>query len=61
MVTKLHAVTDDEVRSLRFFMTAGHVSDYTGGAALLGSLPEADRNLPAEKLRLLRALTSKRA
>ena len=28
-------------RPLRFFMTAGHVSDYTGAAALLGSLPAA--------------------
>ena len=27
---------------IRFFMTAGQVSDYTGAAALLGSLPKAD-------------------
>ncbi|WRH61582.1 MAG: IS5 family transposase [Fuscovulum sp.] len=29
-------------RPLRFFMTAGQVSDYTGAAALLGSLPAAE-------------------
>ncbi len=40
--TKLHAVTDAKGRPLRFFMTAGQVSDYTGAAALLGSLPAAD-------------------
>ena len=40
--TKLHAVTDAKGRPLRFFMTAGQVSDYTGAAALLGSLPPAD-------------------
>jgi predicted oxidoreductase len=37
--TKLHAVTDAKGRPLKFFMTAGQVSDYTGAAALLGSLP----------------------
>ena len=42
MNTKLHAVTDAEGRPLRFFMTAGQVSDYTGAAALLNSLPSAD-------------------
>jgi transposase len=36
MNTKLHAVTDAEGRPIRFFMTAGEVSDYTGAAALLG-------------------------
>jgi hypothetical protein len=30
MNTKLHAVTDANGRPLRFFMTAGQVSDYTG-------------------------------
>ena len=40
--TKLHAVTDAKSRPLRFFMTAGQVSDYTGAAALLGSLPAAE-------------------
>ena len=30
MNTKLHAVTDAEGRPIRFFMTAGQVSDYTG-------------------------------
>ena len=27
---------------MKFFMTAGHVSEYTGAAALLGSLPAAE-------------------
>jgi len=40
--TKLHAVTDAKGRPLRFFMTAGQVSDYTGAAALLSSLPTAE-------------------
>ena len=42
MNTKLHAVTDDDGRPIRFFMSAGQVSDYTGAAALIGSLPDAD-------------------
>ena len=42
MNTKLHAVTDAEGRPIRFFMTAGQVSDYTGAAALLGGLPKAE-------------------
>jgi len=42
MNTKLHAVTDAEGRPIRFFMTAGQVSDYTGAAALLGALPSAE-------------------
>ncbi len=37
--TKLHAVTDAKDRWLRLFMMAGQVSDYTGTAALMGSLP----------------------
>lgn len=41
MNTKLHAVTDENGRPIRFFMTAGEVSDYTGAAALLSSLPSA--------------------
>lgn len=41
MNTKLHAITDQNVRTLSFFMTAGQVSDYTGDAALLDSLPMA--------------------
>ena len=40
--TKLHAVTDAKARPLKFFMTAGQVSDYTGAAAPLGSLPVAE-------------------
>lgn len=42
MNTKLHAVTDAKGRPIRFFISAGQVSDYTGAAALLGSLPKAD-------------------
>ena len=42
MNTKLHAVTDAEGRPIRFFMTAGQVSDYIGAAALLGRLPKAE-------------------
>ncbi len=42
MNTKLHAVTDTNGRPLRFFITAGQVSDYTGAAALLDDLPEAE-------------------
>ena len=38
MNTKLNAVADADGRPIRFFMTAGQVSDYTGAAALLGSL-----------------------
>ena len=41
MNTKLHAVTDAKGRPIGFFMSAGQVSDYTGAAALLGSLPKA--------------------
>ena len=42
MNTKLHAVTDAKGRPIKFFMTAGQVSEYTGAAALLGSLPGAE-------------------
>ena len=41
MNTKLHAVTDANGRPISFFMTAGQVSDYTGAAALLDTLPKA--------------------
>lgn len=41
MNTKLHAVTDANGRPISLFMTAGQVSDYTGAAALLDSLPKA--------------------
>jgi len=43
MNTKLHAVTDANGRPISLFMTAGQVSDYTGAAALLDSLPRAQR------------------
>ncbi len=42
MNTKLHAVTDAKGRPIRFFISAGPVSDYIGAAALLDSLPKAD-------------------
>ncbi len=38
----MHAVTDALGRPIRFFMTAGQVSDYVGAAALLRSLPGAE-------------------
>ncbi|NBZ90186.1 transposase, partial [Rhodobacteraceae bacterium CYK-10] len=40
--TKLHAVADAKGRPLKFFMTAGQVSDYMGAAALLQDLPQAE-------------------
>ena len=42
MNTKSHAVTDANGRPIKFFMTAGQVSDYTGAGALLSSLPGAE-------------------
>ena len=42
MNTKLHAVTDSLGRPIRFFISAGQVSDYTGARALVNSLPSAD-------------------
>ena len=42
MNTKLHAVTDTSGRPIRFFITAAQVSDYTGAAALMNSLPQAE-------------------
>ena len=42
MNTKLHAVTDTSGRPVRLFITSGQVSDYTGAAVLMNSLPEAD-------------------
>ena len=41
MNTKLHAVTDANGRPISLSMTAGQVSDYTGAAAFLDSLPRA--------------------
>ena len=41
MNTKLHAVTDANGRPISLFKTAGQVSDYTGAAAMLDSLPPA--------------------
>jgi transposase len=34
MNTKLHAIADADGRPIRFFMTAGQVSDYTNGLSL---------------------------
>ena len=56
MNTKLHAVTDTSGRPIRLFITAGQVSDYTGAAALMKGLPEAewllaDRGYDAEWFR----------
>ena len=41
MNTKLHAITDTNGRPIRFFISAGQISDYTGAAALLGDKPKA--------------------
>lgn len=46
MNTRLHAVTDANGRPLRFFITAGQISDYTVAAALLDDLPKAQWMLP---------------
>jgi len=40
--SKLHAVCDSEGRPRALFLTAGQVSDFTGAAALLSSLPKAN-------------------
>lgn len=42
MNTKLHAVCDSQGRPISLFVTAGQVSDYIGGRALLNSLPDVD-------------------
>ena len=42
MNTKLHAVTDTFGRPIRFFMTAGQVSDYIGARAPVSNLPAAE-------------------
>jgi transposase len=41
MNPELHAVADENGRPIRSFMTASQASDYTGAAALPGSLPSA--------------------
>ena len=45
MNTKLHAVTNADGGPIRFFVTEGQVDDCTGAAALVGSLPKAERLL----------------
>ncbi|WP_319544250.1 IS5 family transposase [Ruegeria conchae] len=42
MNTKLHAVTDSLGRPIRFLLSAGQVSDYTGARILVNNLPSAD-------------------
>jgi transposase len=42
MNTKLHAVADAKGQPIGLYMSAGQVSDYTGAAALLSSMPKAD-------------------
>lgn len=56
MNTKLHAVIDTNGRPISFFLTAGQVSDFTGAAALIDSLPKAqwmlaDRGYDADLFR----------
>ena len=41
MNSKLHAVCDSEGRPRSLFLSAGPLSDFTGAAALLSSLPRA--------------------
>ncbi|AGI67552.1 hypothetical protein OAN307_c19000 [Octadecabacter antarcticus 307] len=41
MNTKLYAITDTSGRSIRFFITAWQVSDYTGANALMNDLLDA--------------------
>lgn len=43
--TKLHAVSDANVRPISFFITAGRVSDYVGAAALFEPLSKAQWQL----------------
>jgi hypothetical protein len=38
---EMHAITDTSGRPIRFFITAGPVSDYTGANVLMNDLPEA--------------------
>ncbi len=45
MNTKPHALCDSQGRPINLFVTAGHVRDYIGARALLGSLPNVDRLL----------------
>jgi transposase len=42
LTTKLHAIADAKGRPLKFFTTAGEVSDGTGAAAMLGHIPKAE-------------------
>ncbi len=42
MNTKLHAFADAQGRPISMFITAGPVNDYTGAAAMLRSLPQAE-------------------
>lgn len=56
MSTKPQAITDANGRPLRFLMSAGQVSDYTGAAALVSDLPKtqwllADQGYDADRFR----------
>jgi len=56
MNTKLHAVTDTQGRPIRLHVTAGQISDYTGAAALIETVPKvewllADRGYDADWFR----------
>lgn len=42
MNSKLHAVADVKGRNIRLHITAGQISDYTGAAALIETLPKID-------------------
>ena len=57
MNTKLHAVADATGRPIGFFMSAGQVSDYTGAAALLGSMPGPDARCITYAVSLTSAVT----
>jgi transposase len=54
--SKLHPICDSQGRPGTLFLTAGQVSDYTGAAALPGTMPAArvllaDRGYDADRLR----------
>jgi len=52
MNTRLHALTYKNSRPIKFFMTAGQISDYTGAAAL--------RNDRGNRIRVPEGLAARR-
>ena len=59
--TQLHVGTEENGRPIRFFMTAGPVSDDTGTAALLGGRPAATCLLaPSHRLKTDRCRATNR-